>query len=136
MENMARVWLQQPRFRELVDAKVAKGVPKEAQAKGIGIEVSSFTTYYSGKGREPGKKTLQLLSAYYEVPLSELTDDPGAERPGGVDLSRETPIDRYRCEQAFRILTDADLTDDERQILAEDLAASRNRLKMIKQNLR
>jgi hypothetical protein len=119
---MAQSWLQYRRFRELADAQLAGGVSKEDQARGIGIELSTFVTFYSGGGkREPGKDTLKKLSAYYQVQLSELTDDPGAPVAGvpqaqfaesseeervmmramGSDLSKLTPEQRRAAFEAW-----------------------------------
>lgn len=106
-------WIQQPRFRELADQWEANGVTKEDQAKGIGIEYSSFSTWYSGK-REPGKKTIRLMCAYYGVPLAELTDDPGGTIPGvdADEWAKMTPAKRLVLRSIAQKLGPEDVTDE------------------------
>lgn len=107
-------WPQNEYFRSLVDAQCDRGISKEEQAKRIGIAHSSLVTWYSGD-REPGKKTLRMLSAYYGVPLADLTDDPGAEIEG-VDKeisSSLTPAKRLALRSFSRTMESDDVTDED-----------------------
>jgi hypothetical protein len=92
------VWPQRKKFRELAESRLALGISKEQQAAAIGIEASSFVTYYSGKGREPGKRTLKSMADYYKVPLSELMDDgsgPGKTWSASVGHFRPDSREAY-----------------------------------------
>jgi hypothetical protein len=112
---MARTWHQQQRLRELVDAKVAAGVSKLDQARGIGIALSSLITAYSGKDREPGRKTIRLMSVYYGVQQSELTDDPMAQIPAiDVDDSKKmSPAKRLIMRSVAQKISPEDVTDED-----------------------
>lgn len=118
-EGMKKPWPQNARFRELVDALVASGTSEEAQAEGIGITHSSFVTWYSSKDREPGKKTLRLLCAYYSVPLADLTDDPGAA-VDGHPLSTQSPMDRHRFTQMIQMVKELNLTEEDKNTLFKE----------------
>ena len=110
--RMVKTWHQRDFFRALVDAKVQQGVSKEQQAREAGIAPSTLVTHYSGD-REPGKKTLKLIAAYYQVELSSLTDDPGAPIEGvSPDAwARLTPAKRLVLRSVAQKIGPDDVTD-------------------------
>jgi transcriptional regulator with XRE-family HTH domain len=106
-------WPQQEYFRSLVDAKVAKGIPKEQQAKEAGIAETSFTTWYSGN-RPPGIKTVKLLAAYYGVPVADLTDMPSEPVPGMEpdEMAKLTPAKRLVMRSLAQKLGSENVSDE------------------------
>lgn len=99
--NTIKAWPQAEFFRSLVDnwleanpnVNESKLERRAALARSIGIAPSSLSTAYSNK-REPGKGTLVKIAAFFQVPLSSLTYDPGAPVPGltSEDLSTLSPV--------------------------------------------
>lgn len=106
-------WLQQSRFRELVDLKVEQGITKEQQAQAMGMPLSSLITWYSGN-RAPGMRTIHKLVAYYQVPMHELADDPSVPIPG-VDqavVASLSPAKRLILRSMAKTLDNANLSGD------------------------
>lgn len=110
---MIKKWPQKQFFRSLVDKRVEAGISKEEQAKGIGIALSTFTTHYSGD-REPGKKTIRLMSEYYGVRTHELSDDPMEPIPGLdlEDIQSLTPAKRLIMRSVAQKIRPEDVTDE------------------------
>jgi hypothetical protein len=111
--DMVKEWLQRDFFRSLVDAKISQGISKEQQARESGIALSTFITHYSGN-REPGKKTLKLMTAYYQVELSSLTDDPGNTVAGVPldDWSKMSPAKRLVIRSIAQKIGPDEVTDE------------------------
>jgi hypothetical protein len=106
-------WRQQGFFRGLVQKQEGAGIPKMEQAHGIGITETSMVTWYSS-GKEPGRKTLKLMAAYYEVAMVELTDDPGAPVCGVASevTATMTPTKRLVTRAFAQIIGAEEVTDE------------------------
>lgn len=97
---------------------------KAKLAKEIGIAASSFITYYSGK-REPGKKTLKLFSEYFNIPLSDLTDDPSSPLPGvpAEVMSQLTPAKRLLLRSVAQKIGPDQVSDEQAERIWKALDA-------------
>lgn len=127
------VWPQRTAFRKrLKEYGKAQSLTQAEVATQLGLTLSTLRMYLYDTTRRPTQRTLEKASQLFGCSVTEWIDDPGAERPGGVDLSNESPIDRYRFDQMLIAMSDKSLSDVDRQILFEDFMNSVQRLTIIK----
>ena len=114
-------WIQLPAFVKRVEEYQDKTGKTHTQvALELGASVSTLRNWLYGQ-KVPGFKKKQRAAALFGCDVNEFIDNAAAERPTSVDLTAYSEIDRYRFDQVIKTLSDPALTDDDRQMLFEDL---------------
>jgi transcriptional regulator with XRE-family HTH domain len=119
-------WVQLPAFISRVEAYQAETGENHLQiAERLGVSLSTFRNWLYGQ-KTPGFKAKQRAALLFGCDVNEFIDNGGADRPTSVDLTTFSEIDRYRFDQIIKTLGDERLSDNDRQMLFEDLRSRAN----------
>jgi len=114
-------WPQRSRYRDILKAFCAReGRTQEWVADQLGLSLSHFRNSLYRPEKRLGVDALSKSAGLFGCSVAEFVDDPGAS-PAGIDLSNESPLNRFWFNRMIQALSDSILTDDDRAILFEDL---------------